>query len=316
MKQVQRLKKFLAGALFFCLFTITTVKAELMQGDAGQEASETFTFSVRDYVLNSNGSAFYVGAHPSSTTSSEQYAISVVSRNKNIFTPLAPQEAIINYQETSANPLFDNKIAFLKLLGTYPLVVPADDLGTIYLFDRIKVEVDEKLEERKEKAVMLSLTDIKDASNINITAGIEKIATAQNTVFAAIKPNGGAFGDANGGITTIIYGKVSKVEGDSQVVRDFLTQQAVTSLDKTTAALKIVSNLAALTINDMCWDPTFKRLYLAFDVTAGANIGDGARAVLVAGMDSNGILTYFPFAPDAAFVSNDEIVVSNPVKFY
>ncbi|MFC1842875.1 hypothetical protein ACFLYU_04420 [Candidatus Dependentiae bacterium] len=86
------------------------------------------------------------------------------------------------------------------------------------------------------------------------------------------------------------------------------TRQYNVALDRSSALVKIVSDLTSMQVSDMYWDSGLKRLFIALHVEAGAGIGDGCKALVLGKINDNGTLSLQNIAPDAVFVDQDEIV--------
>jgi len=308
-----KIKKIFSVFVFSCLLSTPATQTKLLEGNAGEDATESFTFAVRDYGFAFDGGRLYVGAHPNPTTDVEtgEYALSSFDRGGEKFIPLTVEQAKVNYNDTD-NPLYNQKISFLTMMGNYPVVVPENDQQTIYYFSRVLAEKNEETDEITKRTVLLSVTGLKDA-NGDPNPQITNLASGSSVIFAAVAPNGGSFGDDGSGIAVILYGKTketikdSKTGEDKEVTRDRLIYRGTTALDVNTPAVKIASTLNSLTVQDMHWDGEFKRLYVGLDVTSGLVAG-GARAVVVGSLNANYVLSLSAITPDTVFVGDDEIV--------
>jgi len=142
------------------------------------------------------------------------------------------------------------------------------------------------------------------------------IAGAGNTLFVAVKPNGGHFGfNDNGGIALLTKTDLGLTQ-EKAVHGDDTTIKAV-KFDKTIAELNMgganITTLAANVI-DLCWDSALQRLYISTQIELTANPDGGARSVVIGYVHEQGAdgkkLRFTHIAPSAAFTAanNHEIV--------
>lgn len=175
--------------------------------------------------------------------------------------------------------------------------------------------------------------DLLDASDLNengeITAGIINIAANKDYIFAAVRPNGGDFGETNGGIAVV---KINKAYlGHAKLNPDTLQQTAAKNdiddgPDTGIKAKTVEPNIFELTINSvptieennlvsLHWSENLKRLYIGISqITSGEEEEEednaGTKSVIVAQVNSNGSLTFYDIADDSAFTqgATNEIV--------
>lgn len=268
-------------------------------------AAKTITANVASNLSTGRIPAyFYTGRTDATTADATQapYAVAGARDDGGTFAPLTPSIITLNGISSSANPLYGNQISLLGLLDLTPLVVPADNPTLFYW-------INSTLEAPTVR--MTSAPQVKDAqgatgSDGSVTAGIVQIASAKPYVFAAVKKNGGNFGDVGGGIALMLstdntFVQQAAVAGDTGI--------KATPLDTTSSSIKITSNAASLSnsIVDMWWDDALQRLYITFQATAGAGASDGVRGVVVAYFQ-DGKLVIAPFAPASAFTGTNYIV--------
>jgi len=207
--------------LFFCLVTmhLHNFSTDILRGNT-ETANESFTFSLQEHVQNRAANNFYVGAQPGQegTNTTQEFALASITRNSNQFQGLTPKQVTLNGQPEQKNPLFDQSITSLALLesdnrGTtgideVPAVVIPSQPATIYFF------ID---------AIITQLTSLRSVSNVPdvtgaITAGIIDLAATESQVFAAVKPQGGEFGDNNSGVALVIHGFIEVQEGEQKKI--------------------------------------------------------------------------------------------------
>lgn len=299
--------------------TITTINGQgLILGDRSAGATDSFSFNLLTTSgFNSTNEYFYVATSETLTGDARKYAVAGTTSNAqfdtvNSFVGLTPETVTLNGTANTTNPLYGTVITQLGMAGNQPVVTIGAGT-TVYWFTS-------KLS--SSTVTMDSVTDIKDANNA-ASAGV--VLYADNSIgsvftgdshylFAAVKPDGGDFGDANGGIalfkksgTTLTQEKA--VSGDDSNVK-------AVELAVDTAVLKMgATDLTSLIANavDLYWDATLQRLYGAVRIDdAGA---DGGRAVFTAYLSNssnNTKLNLVAIAPAAAFTGgvSTEIVGS------
>jgi hypothetical protein len=294
-------KKFFLGFLFLLNGIIHA--QVLLVGDSAAATGDSFSFDVLAKYFDESNSDLYIGrndaADAGDTTDKKQYALSVIKKGALNFLPLAPEKAYVNGVANTDNPLFGQKISEIGFLAGKPLVVRSDLLTNLYYLSSGALT----------DSVILTAEDVKDA-NAATTAGIVKIAGSGSYAFAAVKPNGGDFGDYYSGIALIKNNTVSL--GQVAAVAKNAVVKAV-RLDRTTASLQITSDLASIdtSIIDMHWDVLLQRLYVCIQATGNNNSGDdGARGVVmgyVQTVDGVPKLNLTPFSP-TTFAGTNYIV--------
>ncbi len=305
---------------FFCfLVRIDVTAADVLKGDEAAQEGESFSFRVQQHVQSTfqdvAGANFYVGAHPDDGGAGKvkNFALAQANRTIGTFTPLASEKATLNRSADQPNPLFDQGIAHLTLfegkseVGGAPeqlVAVTKADPKTVYLVHDF----------RGGQAVLVSVENVPDA-NGDVTAGIVDLAAANPFVFAAVKANGGSFGDPGSGILPLILGFLEiKQDGSDdadkvQRIAVFTANNTAFPLDRTSPEVKIQNNLASIDdVVDMHWDSHLGRLYIALRVKAGAGANDGARAIVVAQINAKSVFSFSSIGPDALFAGTNKIV--------
>ena len=289
--------------------------AILIEGDANAPEGKTFSFTVKENILSTNGT-FYEGAHE--VVVDNQFSLSRLLPGTKKFAPLTPATVSINGTPDLDNPLFGAKIIALGLLGKevgffmedMPVVVSENKPATVYLFEDINTS--------SGKITLVPSSDVHDA-NGSVSSGIIDLATnATSHVFAAVKPNDGEFGQAHSGIALLVRGTVEVPdEGDKKkTLRIFnevnahtgsIIQPQALRLDATSPAIIIDNPLTTIVENQvaMHWDPSLERLFVGLQTTAGNNTNDGTRAVAVVKFIENGAIALETIAPDDVFITGD-----------
>ncbi len=256
-----------------------------------------------------------------------EFALARVSRGKTAFDPLTHQRVMLNGIANQANPLFDKGIIALGLLETteglfgrleLPVVVTQNEPARLYLFDKLSLS-----NTSLPNTIALGSTKqlVRDAAR-NESAGVVGLTTNTTAhVFAAVKPNGGNFGDANSGIALALRGFIQREEDGSQkTFRTFVLVDAPTGqnvqnpravqLDRRSPEVRITNDAANIeNVVDMHFDKSLNRLFIALQVTADNGVNDGARALVVGRLGRNNQLLLSPIAPDAAFQAGNQNII-------
>jgi len=152
------------------------------------------------------------------------------------------------------------------------------------------------------------------------TEGIVGLAASENFIFAAVRPNAGDFGGLNSGIAVVEIDKNNQTLVQTAAVANDTGIKAQ-KVDTTTSQLQINGNIAINTADNTCslhWDDKLQRLYIGISQIQPVG-NNGARSIIVANVDCNGILYFQKIAPNAAFnaapPNNTEIIGNlNPVQ--
>lgn len=311
-------RSFMSKISFFFIFSLFPVyifNSELIQGDKNAPAGQTFSFAVKKNIMSQNGT-FYEGANE--VIIDNEFSLSRLMRGTKAFAPLTPATIDFNTQPNTENPLFGAKIIALGMLqkemGLFmedmPVVVAENRPATVYLFEDILTNGN---------VTLISSQDVHDA-NGSVSSGIVDVTT--NTlahVFAAVKPNGGEFGDNNSGIALLTRGIIEVPAGESQEsskVRIFsevnantgsITSLQALRLDPTSPAIAINNPLSNIQTNQvtMHWDSSLERLFVGLQTTSGGDINDGTRAVAVVKFIDKGGISLEPIAPNSIFNIGD-----------
>jgi len=328
--------------IVFLFLLVPLQAADVLKGDDDAAENQTFSFKVQQHALSSSpklqGTNFYVAAHPDAGGADQvkEFAVARVTRDSSQFVGLATKQARVNSENaTSANPLYDQGIAFLSLfdgaesslagMPERPVVVTNSDRKTIYMINNY---MDIKNDNGNlEKTIQLLSPNGEQQStpdaNGAVTAGIVQIQAISPYIFAAVRPSSGSFGAVGSGIVMVKIGSLP-VDGGTftgPILVDAPTGEIAHEggnralpLNISSSELKIGSNLASIgSIVDMCWHepilPTEQevkianrsRLYIALQVTGGAAGTDGARALVVGRVNEDGTLALSSIAPEAVF---------------
>jgi hypothetical protein len=286
----------------------------LIQGDPSALPGETFSFFVGNTIFSSNGN-FYEGSNQT-LVANQQFALSRLARGTTAFVPLASEFVMLDSVTNAPNPLFGQQIIALGMLQAedrfamrdVPVVVGANDPAKVYILETSATP--------ESITMASSVLPVVDA-NKNVSNGVVNLTTNNlSHVFAAVKPNGGQFGSAGGGIAMLVRGTVDIPTGQTSATYQIFSQvnasdgsvnmpQAL-ELDPASPSLFITTPLANIVPNQtvMHWSPSLKSLYVGLQVTANSGATDGARSIALIRFNSdNGGINAQPMAPDTAFTS-------------
>lgn len=309
--------------------------AIVLQGDSQAASGDSFSFSINQSRMSNSpdliGSAIYVAAAPSAGGAGvvNQFGVSRVARESTQFIGLTPELAKVNGSpEPVSNPLYDQGISAMALFNgaasilagasERPVVTTAANGKTIYFINNYNSVTGANVEVISVQNNGIFINNVPD-SNGAVTSGVVALESAEASVFAAVAPNGGTFGDAGSGIALSLVGEFpaqdnSKFTGP--VIIDAPTGSPANPggnraapINVTLDALKIGDNLASIgTVVDIWWFAPLRALYVALHVTGGAAGSDGARALLVGQFAGHG-LTLNPIAPTTAFDTSGTQIV-------
>ena len=302
--------------LSFSIITSNLYAAKFVLGDRTDTTnSDSFSFDLlTKAVFDASSERFYVANNDTAALTGDQrkYALAGAASSTTQFIAGAPEKVTLNGTANQNNPLFGARIAQLGVIGSQPLAVKNDSQKAIYWVTSTLGVTPQ---------TMVSVTSINDA-NTAASEGVVLVSDnahgctltgSGSTLFAAVKPNGGDFGSANGGIA--VFTKTANALTQEKAVNGDNANIKAVEITTTTTALKITGNLTSFVANavDIHWDSTLQRLFIAVRISDGG--ADGARAVLtgriVENKDNNGKkLILNEIAPVGAFTAAkaDEIV--------
>src|SRR5579863_176866 len=296
--------------LFLITISSPLHSATLIQGDPNAPTGQSFSFAVNKNIFSPSGN-FYESANEI-ITENQQFTLSRLIRGATAFTPLMPPLVTLNGKPETENPLFGDKIIQLGILETeeglfmrdMPVVVGQTRPANVYLFENIT---------QFDNTIVIPSGDVHDANGA-VSPGIVALTTnISSNVFAAVKPNGGEFGQNNSGIALLVRGIADAMQGETPIkARVFGEINANTGsvkppqalrLDPTSPAIFIGNTLQSIATNHavMHWDTILQRLYIGLSVVANNGATDGARSVAVVKFIENGAITLETIAPNSAF---------------
>ncbi len=296
-------KKFIIPVctLFFSLKLFCAV---LIKGDKDASESATFSFSIKNNVINPFG-AWYVAANEDVVTGKE-FTISRLNRGTTGFEAITPETVTLNGKVDQPNPLYGQKINTLALLrpsGGNDLLVTTTDANPaiVYLVQNTF---------NIKNMILVATHPLHDAVGAQSSGVVNLTTNILAYVFAAVKPAVGDFGDKNSGIALLARGDVKNETVFGEVdahTGGIVPMPKALPLDKTSSLVNINSTELAAMHNTvaMKWDPVLQRLFIGLQTTSSAGINDGTRAVVVGKLIENGGLELFPIAPDSAFANGN-----------
>jgi len=303
------------SSLLLLSISFSLHSAILIQGDKDAPLGQTFSFNVNKNILSSIGN-FYEGADEN-LLANQEFSLSRLMRGATAFMPLAPETVSLNNQNDSNNPLFGAKIIALGMLETeegfsirdMPVVVTEQQPAIVYLL--------EKIISPSSIQMVSSVHPVHDATGA-ISAGIVQLTTdIGHHVFAAVKPNGGQFGQPNSGIALLIRGTQTGTQnGKDETFRVFTEVNVNTGIAVDQKALQLDTNTPELFINNplatimqnhavMHWNGAVKRLYVGLNVTANNGTNDGARSIAVIKFLDGGGITLEAIVPETALLAGN-----------
>lgn len=300
-------------SIFVLFFPLYLVGSILITGNSDAPEGQTFSFSI-GHTLISPANNVYTSVLFSQGGAGivNNFSIARLDKRATAFLPLTPERVQVNGIPDQPNPLFDQGIITFGLLEItdgwfdrreFPVVVTQSQPSNLYL-------IDTQLNSNESPVVAVALNDAAG----NVTAGIIGVTTnIASTVFAAVKPHNGLFGDENSGIALVVKGFMN-LEINEQPTKVPAFRQVDASTGSTGGILKAApldsaSSQVAITVPvaamqnfvSFSWSPSLNRLFIGLQVTAQ----DGARGVVVGSL-VEGVLTLQNIAPDSAFAPGDQ----------
>lgn len=294
-------------AFSLCIMISTNIySAKILVGDPNAVAGSTFSFNVDKYAFDATNGIFYTGASGVPGVGAESYAIAATQISSGIVAPNAPAQAYIN-GVLGNNPFYNVVPTTLGLSGTQLLAVATGSITDLY-----NVTSSPGLS----TVTMLKNNTLLDAagaasSGVVASANQQTLVGTGSVIFAAVRPNGGAFGAANSGIA--VYLPAADGSGLVQQASDpALGGVRAVSINTATDALKITTDLVSLNnAIDMHWDATMQRLFVAVQARGAGGMNDGVRGILMGYLTNVGgvpTLNFAPIAASAAFNDSTRIV--------
>lgn len=301
---------------FLLLFSFACSYGSIVISGQPGTVLQPFPFTIRATSYDRKETVLFLGANqPITDDAYKGQAISVVAGEEFAVTGITPEKISLNNIDGQDNPLYGKEIDFLELVGSPDIFVVTNDQNTRVTLVR---NARSALARTAYQSQPLQAGDGVTSGIVGLTTSlgeqirfvsgkVERDVIARQRFFAAVRPNAGAFGLPGSGIVAGILNVTdigNKEEGKETVVLSFsLDQSSFAPLDITSPALKIGADLASIdndaNTKDVVMLSSHPVIFMGLFVTGGAAVGDGARAVTVAGASS--------LAPDAA-IEDDSII--------
>jgi hypothetical protein len=290
-----------------CFIVVSLNAAELITGDEYAGSGVTFSFPVNKTVRNSIDDLLFIGALQAGAG---PFALSALHPSYKQVQPLLPEKINLNNEDAQSNPLFNQGVAFLDILEATdgkrsPILVSTADLTRVYLLKEFN---------RFDRVTAFSTNPLLDA-NKQVTSGIAGLAGfrggLRSAAIAAVTPNGsGLFGAPGSAFSIINFQQADqevKTEGSAQTtikVVYTLAQFSLTPFGYNSPTVMITDPVVSMTNNVAIeFNRTLQLAYIGLQLV-GNDINpytDGARSLLIASVNTSGIITLRPFAPASAF---------------
>lgn len=297
------------------LFTVvgTFVIASYAYDQIGIKGAATFPFPIKAKAYQPQEGFLFVGAHQVPADPNKGFSIALAGGLSKTFSAyVEPEKIHSNGVESSSNPLRGSSIALMSLLTDHPVVVTDQEPAVVQV-----VQFSDP-----KNFYLLRSTPLVDAQG-HPSSGIEAIAALSGKkdeeavsgvispgmpIVAAVKPQGGSFGNPGSGIAIVLT--VQKTKSDKNEPNNLtLFQPATKGLDVTSPVVKINStNLVSLQSPILIPDPTRDNFYAAFQGVGGAGATDGLQAVI--GIDARHNFSLFKLIPDTVLTVSGDYVIA------
>ena len=248
---------------------------------------------------------FFVGSDASSTGDAAAFAVAVAGPGSTVFAGITPQTIFIQDVE-QPNPLYGAQINFLTATGRQG-ISPTDNVPAVTIqSDPNHVYVITSYVQTSNPALVIS-QQLLDANNQPVSGIDALVGSVQGSIYAAVSPQGGDFGDNGGGIsfcnlTVQQNSPIFSLPAPINKTTPLAIGSPLVWLSSPTLYVSSYRQTAALDEKDI------GTLFAGFNVIGGPNTTDGAVAVAYSlnEVGANSLL----LAPivSAGAVSTDSIV--------
>jgi hypothetical protein len=257
----------------------------------------TFPIAVHDYHPSSAQgykagiASWFVGTGETLTGEAAAYSISYATSGLSTLSPLLTSTSmIVNNVADQPNPLRGRPLAWLRLLGINPLVVPADNLSELILLN-IAVEPHrilrvQLLDTYNKLAAVAGLVVLQNPMHLPDVV----VVNPNMTIAAAVRPLAGVFGDLGSGLSMLMTAVAknpsenNKKNDDSFKPEDLLMGVSnVISLDRMSPLIGInhpvsyMKNFVSLYASEL-----LNKIFVGVNVTGNTYHADGVVSVLIA----------------------------------
>jgi len=310
--------KWYFSATLFLLTAPYCYSAMVVQGN-DPDAPKGFLTPVTAKVFDTQTGTFYVGIQDNAAPNqSGKYAVSQAFRpdptTVNSFTGIAQD----NLTGTPPVTLTNQTIEFLAL-ALEPSAAPILGVvtqSTTTLTQEFVIALPTN------GATPLATINLNDASGTNVTSGILGLAASSYDFILPVTPNGGSFGEPNGGLAQVVLDFSDTGVLNALNVKDattgFLGNRALelqansSVLDGNTTPVTFSSASGDVNRVAMYYDNYFDRFYIGVRIATGAAATDLGLAVATARVDvpNGGELLLEPIVAFSAISGANEIVVA------
>lgn len=279
------MKKFLYSR--FILFTVVSLVFSLHAYDQiGIKEAAAFPFPIKVKAYQPQEGLLFVGAHQVPPDPNKGFSIALAGGLSKTFAAyVAPEKIRINGVADQKNPLRGATIAQMSLLTNHPLVATDQEPAILQL-----VQFSDAKNFYLLRSSTLVDTQGHPSSGILALAALsgktgDEAATAPvgpgMTLFAAVKPQAGVFGDVGSGIA-IVAVEPKNGTGKDDAANLILEQKLTKGLNTTSPEVKIAggSNLVSLSSPILVADNMRNNVYIGLQGVGGAAATDGLRALV------------------------------------
>ncbi len=277
----------------------------------GSALGETFSTAVSAEVFDRASGTLYVGL----LSATDSFAISKIGR----FSQSWPQFSGIS----AASGIVAECLALIQTQGKPATVIAGVQPSTVTQVFAVP------LNSASTTSPSVTLFDADATNTLNApgatTSGIISLAANSKFIFASVGPNGGTFGQDGSGVAVVslVYNttggipqlaslvQTAAVAGDMGIKAQKVDPTSVEVFFNATTGLNSPGTM--FNTCRLYWDDPLQRLYIGLDVTANTNANDGARSVVVARVNANGVLTLSPICPISALTSEPIAAQANIV---
>lgn len=294
--------------LFFCNYTgmlasVVMNKAKLSSSsrvetkECVQDTCFTLPIATQAYHPSSAQgykagiASWFVGLAEPLVGDDAAYSLAYAQGGSSTLSPLLTSTTVlVNNIPDQPHPLRGRPIAFLRLLGISPLVVPADNLSELILLN---------ISTEPHRVVQIKLFDLQDqpaaavdlAALQNPTHIPDVVVVSPNmTIAVAIRPMAGVFGDLGSGISMVMTALTKKRDEENQKKDDNFKPEDLTmgglgivQLDRMSPLIAVghpVSSMKNYVTLHAC--ELLDKFFAGVNVTSNINDGDAVVSVLMA----------------------------------
>ena len=307
MKLTNYLFSFLIGYTLLSCYVVQATT--LIKGNGTSPLS--FNQTITTQVFDRSTGTFFVGLTGGGGTSALSSFARTQPTNVPAFTPIG-----------TSNTLNSMNIELLALATTQGNFIPNLALTT---FNNAPLSQTSIILSNNTGKTVTQSAALNDASGSATTGGIVALAGNSSFIFAAVRPNGGNFGDAGStiasGIALLSYNPTTLVTQTTNAITGLVGNQAF-QLNDSSNVLKGGSPDAVVFQNtntvNLIWDYHLQSIFIGVSITSGTGAGDFAKGVVVGYNDetNNDALNLIPICPDGAIdnAQNELIVAAGTSK--